>query len=273
VTEVFFFISQNMDNTLKEFRKLLPSFSAPARTWIEKISLLTEVEKPNDALNKAILTLLPPSLFDQLIFHKCSTPKELLNKISSLESFTQPQAAHKIFSSPPAISNQQLPSTYYYEQLRTVLIAFPEMDKRQASNLAWERTVICLSENTRNLLLVLPEPSDLEAKLHIVDRAWQQQDSSARSIIATATQPLQSSTTIEKSISELVDRIEGLEAAIRERPQFNHKNFKSAIPTLETKTDGHTCYYHRQFGRQARKCQPPCRFYAHPAKWNGAPSP
>jgi hypothetical protein len=255
-----------MDSALKELLKVLPPFTAPVRTWAERIELLIGTDKPNDALNKAILSRLPTHLLDQLRSHTCATPKELLNKIVALEDISQPQAAKMIFSPPADIPSQQLPSAHYYEQLRIVRTAFPSIAADQISHLAWEKTMGSLPTQLRNLLLVLPESSKLETKLNMIDRAWQHGGTPTESVNASVTPTItaaSSNTTIDKAISDLSMRLEGIEAALRERPRGNPQ-----YPRYPPKGNSEEtiCYFHRKFGKQARNCQSPCRFRQYPAK-------
>lgn len=64
--------------------------------------------------------------------------------------------------------------------------------------------------------------------------------------------------TIVEQLSRLALRIDEIDK--RGRPSQKHKRSRSR--SRENKKQQDTCYYHRRFGNQARKCTKPCNFLA-----------
>ena len=221
-------------------------------------------DKPEDTIPNIIKARLPPDLFDQVSTTPFMTPNDLLTKVVPLEGLNQTQAARSLFQ-PPSLQSDQSPSAQFREQLRLMQAAFPTCAKKEAELIAWTKVQQGLPAHIQQLILFNAYQTPKEDLLNKVDEAWR---------LSKATDKVngisQSDGTIQ-DIAQVVERLENLEAVLRDkgsqRPQQQQRS-----------DDGEVCYYHRRFGRQARNCNRPCRFYnpsysKQPVKASGAPSP
>lgn len=137
------------------------------------------------------------------------------------------------------------------------------------------------SENERKLLLKiftdrLPSPLDstvIQLKsqgsdifLPVIDSIWEKIKCQKPSISAVNTDRVQNLelqiAALQKSIDEMKTNQQSYRRG-RSRSQHRHKRHRSQTPGNK---QGDTCYYHKKFGKEARKCAPYCKFSSDKSK-------
>lgn len=267
LTSALTLVSEVLPTSLKELIAILPPFSSPARVWASKIQLLTDTKRSCPQLVRVIKFKLPHELFEKFCDKCYDTPQDLLTDIIQAEAPPLHQSVAAFFS--PILNTSQSPSTLFHTTLRTAKLAFPSADENQLQLLSWEKVKRSLPSDIQRLLLLHPQCSPSEDVLNLADTLA----STNQPTTHIAAGAMQSTLTtpdggVTGNVSVLMQKLEGIEATIRSsnsnRTQYHARHDQ----------DDSICFYHRRFGKQARKCQPPCRFsQRHHLNGQGAPTP
>ena len=192
-----------------------------------------------------------------------TTLAALFEKIITLDSAPQHEALSRIFTSQPTVTECRKPSDTFDDQSKLAKAAFPTFSQDQIATLAWEKTAMCLAPQLRQLLLLQDSSGaqDIRSKLKFADQAWLLGKSDGTTA-AVAQVPSSSTACLEQKLASLEASIGEINAALRKYPP------RARSPSAVTFED-EVCYYHRKFGRQAKKCTPPCRYHRRERHPNG----
>ncbi len=238
--------------SFKDLSHIVPPFSAPAFTWVEKVRLLTKHVslESHDLLIDVVVGKLADPLFTQVRSRKPDTMEKLLNSIVQLEHGPPLQSYQRLFNEKWQSTPGQRPSALYVELLTLARQAMPSSSEDALVSLVKAKLLSVLPPSSQALMVSAPKDRDFEELLQMLDTI--SAPPSPAMVAATSAENKSVGTAIEHKLDEIVARISALETKqLRPLPP-------RAMPNHENASD--TCWYHAKFGAKATRCREPCKF-------------
>jgi hypothetical protein len=224
---------------------LIPTFSSPATSWVQKVALLTSAF-PDDhkTLIDVTVSRLPEPLFSQTIVNTFTSLKKLLEFIAHRDQGSASTATHKLINEKWSLQPGQRPSALYAEIFLLAKHAMPTTDASTLRSLAKAKLISALPPASQALATtILGRSSDDELMVRLDDLCGVVAPGHY-GVCSVEAEPPKSST-LDQKLDDLVARIAKLESS----SQHHSSESLSQI-----------CWYHTKFGTKAFKCTPPCNF-------------
>jgi hypothetical protein len=281
--------------SIRELLHIVPTFVAPARTWAEKVTLLTRsIPDDSQPLLEVILSRLPDPIFTQVANSAYKSRSSLLERIVQLESGSPAHLASNFFNAKPTLPHGQKPSFLFHELLATAKQLFPTSSNDIVQEMAKMKLLATLPPSTQSLIALLPKTTSIADILSTLDNSvcepltpnlaaaaqWQEpgtlEDGGLSNlherIRLLEIQPVNVSSGDTTTVMDsLIARISALEARAKRpyqpppsthwttRQQGSHQQFVAR----NASNPSTFCYYHQKFGSQARQCREPCSWSLH----------
>jgi hypothetical protein len=269
---------------LRLLLQVIPNFSSPASTWVNRITLLTKhiTQKDSLVVIDVVLSKLPEHLYQQLASRKFEDLDSLLQQVLYLERGSITPLTNRLINDKWELQAHQKASHLYTELLDLSKQVLTKQSPDDITNFAKMKLMSALPPMAQTLISFAPPSKSFDEILCQVDDFITQQNASKPQQCCSASiNPSAAAISNAQVVKDLTNRINGLEAKNNDPPadetvEGHLEQLLCRVQALETRqkmldtdrprrnsvgnNDSTLCWYHQRFGREARRCLPPCRW-------------